>query len=254
VGIDTSVVIAAALADDDLAVLTAAAMEVAAWPAGSHVWGHYAEQTERGPAICRTENVSACRADVRQLVDGPLHAIASVRLGADVTAFKDKINYKQPGGAGFLPHQDRTAYPGAPDVVSLLVAIDGCTEQSGCLWIAPDVDHALPTDDRGVVEEHVSDALDWEMVELTPGDALIIDGYAPHRSGANETRRARRVLVASYAPTASGYTRTEYYEARAAAMTESTAQDGRFRISTHADFAGEEVAPDHRAGDTCTHS
>jgi hypothetical protein len=254
VDLTTNVLTAGALGPSELGTLLDATVAVEAWPAGSHVWGHYAEQTAHGPAICRTENVSACRPDVRALVDGTLRAIASARLGVEVAAFKDKINYKQPGGAGFLPHQDRTAYPGAPDVVSLLVAIDACTEQSGCLWIAPEVDHALPTDDRGVVERHVTDALDWQMVELRPGDAVCIDGYAPHWSGGNETAAARRVLVASYAPTASGYTRTEYYSARAEAMTASTAQDGRFRISTHADFAGEEVAPAERALETCTHA
>jgi hypothetical protein len=249
----TSVVAAGALGADELERLDRAAAEIAGWPAGSHVWGHYAEQTPRGPAICRTENVSACQADVRALVDGPLRAIAAARLGTDVTAFKDKINYKQPGGAGFLPHQDRTAYPGAPDLVSLLVAIDACTEASGSLWIVPEIDHVLPTDDRGVLDAHVTDALDWELAELAPGDAVVIDGYAPHWSAANETPNARRVLVASYAPTDSGYTRAEYYAARAAAMASSTATDGRFRISTHADFAGDEVRPAERAEGSCTH-
>jgi hypothetical protein len=41
--------------------------------------------------------------------------------------------------------------------------------------------------------------------------------------------------------------------ARAAEMAASTERDGRFRISTHADFAGEEVAPDDRAVEVCTH-
>ena len=36
-------------------------------------------------------------------------------------------------------------------------------------------------------------------------------------------------------------------------MTASTGRDGRFRISTHADFAGEEVTSDERAEDACTH-
>jgi hypothetical protein len=250
---DTTFVVDAALDGDQLAVLAAATAAIERWPAGSHVWGHYAEQTAHGPAICRTENVSACRPDVRTLVDGPLREVAGARLGADAVAFKDKINYKQPGGAGFLPHQDRHAYPGAPDVVSLLVAVDACTETSGCLWVAAGVDHLLPTDDRGVVESHVTDALDWEMVELAPGDALVIDGWLPHWSDANATDTARRVLVASYAPAGSGYTRDSYYSARAAEMASSTARDGRFRISTHADFAGEEVTPDGPAEGACTH-
>jgi len=250
---DTSVVVDTALERAALGSLVAAAGEVERWPAGSHRWGHYAEQTPHGPAICRTENVSACRADVRALVDGPLRAVASDRLGVDAIAFKDKINYKQPGGAGFLPHQDRHAYPGAPDLVSLLVAIDACTEASGCLWIADGVDHLLPADDRGVVEAHVGDALEWQMVELAPGDALVIDGWLPHWSDSNATDTARRVLVASYAPAGSGYDRATYYSARAAEMAASTARDGRFRISTHADFAGEEVAPMELALDSCTH-
>ena len=36
-------------------------------------------------------------------------------------------------------------------------------------------------------------------------------------------------------------------------MATSTERDGRFRISTHADFAGAEVVPDARAEGACTH-
>src|SRR6478752_10242811 len=132
----TTVLVAGALIPTDLGTLVGATAAVEAWPAGSHVWGHYAEQTAHGAAICRTENVSACRADVRALVDGPLRAIATARLGVEAEAFKDKINYKQPGGAGFRPHQDRHAYPGVPRVLSVLVAIDECSRTSGCLWLA----------------------------------------------------------------------------------------------------------------------
>src|SRR4051794_17257797 len=107
--------------------------QVQAWPPGSHVWGHYAESTPAGPVICRTENVSACQPVVRDLVDGPLHEMAAAALGQPVVAFKDKVNYKQPGGAGFRPHQDLPAYPGVDRVVSVLLAVDECSETSGCL-------------------------------------------------------------------------------------------------------------------------
>jgi ectoine hydroxylase-related dioxygenase (phytanoyl-CoA dioxygenase family) len=138
-------------------------------------------------------------------------------------------------------------------VVSLLIAIDACTRESGCLWIAPEVDRELPTDDRGVVRRDVADALTWEAVTLAPGDALVIPGSAPHWSGSNRTERPRRVLVASYAERGRGYSRAVYYAARQLRMEESTARDGRFRISTHADFAGTEVPPDVRTTDHCTH-
>jgi 2-aminoethylphosphonate dioxygenase len=229
------------------------ATEIEAWPAGSHVWGHYAEETATGPAICRTENVSACHPGVAALVDGGLRELAEAELGEPATAFKDKLNYKQPGGAGFSPHQDRRAYPGVDRVLSVLVAVDECSTASGCLWLADGVGAELPTDERGVVRADVCEELRWEPAELAPGDAVCIDGLAPHYSEANRSQRPRRVLVASYAPSREGYGRDRYYDARAAEMTTASERDGHFRISTLADFEGDEVATGAAAVARCTH-
>jgi hypothetical protein len=248
----TDVVRTALLDPAQLAALRTWTAEVEAWPAGSHRWGHYAEHTEHGPRICRTENVSACHAGFASLVDGVARDCAADAIGEPVTAFKDKVNYKQRGGAGFSVHQDKVAYPGVGRVMSILVAIDDCTVESGCLWIAGGVGEVLPVDDRGVVRADVSDALDWSAVELRAGDALCIDGLAPHYSGTNRGDDARRVLVASYAPDLEGYGRDDYYERRRSQMQSETDRDGRFRISTLADFEGDEVAT-HAATDRCTH-
>jgi hypothetical protein len=250
VDVGSELVVRGAVGAELIGALTSWVAAVQAWPAGSHQWGQYAEETPHGPVICRTENVSACHRAFAALVDGDLAAIAGEKLGAPATAFKDKINYKQPGGAGFRPHQDQVAYPGAHQVMSLLLAIDPCTIDSGCLWIAPDVDRELPVDDRGVVRADIADALDWQAAELQPGDVLCIPGHAPHYSSANATDSQRRVFIASYSPTSHGYTRTDYYGARQAVMTDATARDGRFRISTLADFEGTEVAAPAPAAST----
>jgi hypothetical protein len=226
--------------------------EIEAWPTGSHVWGHYAEHTAAGPRICRTENVSVCHAGIASFVTGALADCAADALGEAVTAFKDKINYKQPGGAGFSTHQDKLAYPGVDRVMSILVAIDDCSLESGCLFLAEGVDEVLPVDERGVVRDDVASGLDWFAVELAAGDAVCLDGLAPHYSGANRGSSPRRVLVASYAPTTEGYERAHYYEERSVRMRRDTEQDGLFRISTLADFDGAEVATDVVA-DHCTH-
>jgi hypothetical protein len=229
--------------------------EVEAWPAGSHRWGQYAERTATGDAICRTENVSACHAGFAELARGPLAEIAAAALGAEVVGFKDKINYKQPGGAGFSAHQDLAAYPGASRVMSILLAVDECTTTSGCVWFASGVDELLRTDDRGVVLPAVVSSLSWSPAELAPGDALCIAGTTPHYSEANNGTVARRVLVASYATRGEGYDRERYYAARHEHMALATARDAQFRISTLADFEGVEVPVD--AGgvtENCWHS
>jgi ectoine hydroxylase-related dioxygenase (phytanoyl-CoA dioxygenase family) len=169
-----------------------------------------------------------------------------------VTAFKDKLNYKQPGGAGFSTHQDKLAYPGVDRVVSILVAIDDCSLESGCLFLAGGVREVLPVDERGVVREAVASDLDWFPVEMVAGDAVCIDGLAPHYSGANRGDRPRRVFVASYAPAREGYAREHYYEQRRARMHADTERDGLFRISTLADFDGTEVVTEV-VTDRCTH-
>ena len=248
----TDVVRRELLDDAQMAALRAWADEIEAWPTGSHVWGHYAEHTAAGPRICRTENVSACHGGIAALVSGPLRDCAAAALGEPVSAFKDKVNYKQPGGAGFSPHQDKVAYPGVERVLSILVAIDDCSLESGCLWLAGGVREVLSVDDRGVVRADIANSLDWFSAELAAGDAVCIDGLAPHYSDTNRGSLPRRVLVASYAPTSEGYTRAHYYAQRSERMRDETARDGRFRISTLADFDGAEVAVE-AATDHCTH-
>jgi len=240
-----------AAADADAAASWADAIE--SWPVGTHVWGQYAEQITDRVAVCRTENVSACHPGVAALVDAPLRELAADALGKPAVAFKDKINYKQPGGAGFRPHQDRLAYPGVARVLSILVAIDECTTESGCLWLAEGVEEPLPTDERGVVRDDVVDSLRWAPAELAAGDAVLLDGLTPHYSEANRGDRRRRVLVASYAPADEHYSRDRYYSARAETMRRASQEDGRFRISTLADFDGVEVAAEGAASDRCTH-
>lgn len=222
----------------DLTELAAWTAEVQSWPVGSHRWGHYAERTSSGDVICRTENVSACHRGFAGLVRGALRQLAGEALGDEATDFKDKLNYKQPGGAGFRPHQDVAAYPGAQRVLSVLLAIDDCTRASGCLWVAPEVDSDLPTDDGGVIRPDVVAALEWRPVELRAGDALLIDGTLPHCSQRNASAAGRRVLVASYTPAGECYSRDAYYAARTSEMTAATGRNVGYRISVLADFAG----------------
>jgi hypothetical protein len=59
-------------------------------------------------------------------------------LGEPAVLFKEKINFKMPGGAGFEPHQDQQAGWSvfAPLFVTALVCIDPATIENGCLEMA----------------------------------------------------------------------------------------------------------------------
>jgi len=64
-------------------------------------------------------------------------------------ALQDKLNFKAPGGAGFLCHQDATAYATgdlASRHVSAMVAVDAATVANGAVQVR--MTQAANFDDR----------------------------------------------------------------------------------------------------------
>jgi hypothetical protein len=145
----------------------------------------------------------------RRIVD----AVADV-LGDEPVLFKEKINFKLPGGGGFTPHQD--IQPGwdryAPYFVSVLVAVDANTDENGCLELAAGA-HT-----RGLIGRQ------WEPLEgdelaglefcsypMAPGDAALFDCFVPHQSKPNLTSRPRRNLYLTYNRRRDGDFREQYF-------------------------------------------
>ena len=202
-----------------------------------------------GPAICRTENVSACR---RRRARARRRPAPRDRVGAGSAPTSPRSRTRSttssPAAPGSSPTRTAPRTRARPTSCHCSSRSTRAPSSPGASGSRPRSTTRCPTDDRGVVERHVTDALDWQMVELAPGDAVSSTATRPHWSGAERDRprpggcswrRTRRPPRATRAPSTT--------RRRAAAMAASTEQDGRFRISTHADFAGEEVAPDDRA-------
>ena len=87
--------------------LRAWADEVPAWgdaPEGPGGRLQYREMTDRGPALCRSENLVPHHTGLRALLcAGKLVATAGALLGEPAVLYKDKLNHKLPGGAGYAP-------------------------------------------------------------------------------------------------------------------------------------------------------
>jgi 2-aminoethylphosphonate dioxygenase len=144
----------------------------------------------------------AIRRAVDQLVGGP------------TCLFKEKINFKMPGGSGFAPHQDQQAgwsrY--APLFVTALVTIDPATVENGCLEMAdaPRVTGLIGEEWRPLTTAEM-DGFALAPVPTQPGDVLFFDSYAPHASKPNLTDRARRMLYLTYNRAADGDHRAGYF-------------------------------------------
>lgn len=191
--------------------------EVQRWPetAGRHMM--YFEQRADGARLLnRMENVLPYHAGLRALATGDrLLGGCSQLLGEPAVLFKDKINFKLPGGGGFEPHQDVQAgwsrY--ASLHVTALVTVDRATIANGCLEMASGFRgaHQLIGREWEPLSAAALAGLDWLPIEADPGDAVFFDSFVPHRSAPNATDAPRRVLYFTYNRAAEGDHLAQYY-------------------------------------------
>ena len=101
----------------------------------------YHEDSLREPGrslIQRIEKFVEVHPGFAQLIgSGRMQRAVSELLGDEAVLFKEKINFKLPGGQGFKAHQDAQAgwnvY--ASFYITALVTIDASTPENGCLEI-----------------------------------------------------------------------------------------------------------------------
>jgi hypothetical protein len=178
----------------------------------------YREQSLLDPAarvLQRIENFYPFHAGFRRLMsEGALVEAAGQLLGDDAVLFKDKINFKMPGGDGFKPHQDQQAgwsvY--APYFITALISIDDATIENGCLEVLPGrhKDGLIGAEWKPLEESETPRAA-YRKLPTRRGDVVFFDSYAPHASAPNLTDAARRVLYITWNRAADGDHRRQYY-------------------------------------------
>jgi hypothetical protein len=165
--------------------------------------------------IQRIENFCPYHADFDAFVrHGRLAEAIDQLIGSPACLFKEKINFKMPGGAGFEAHQDQQAgwsrY--ANMFATALVTIDRATIENGCLEMG---DGARLTGLAGQEWRPLTAAemKDFNLVPVAtePGDVLFFDSYAPHASKPNMTDRSRRILYLTYNAASDGDHRARYF-------------------------------------------
>ena len=215
------------------------------WPMNTDnaSWLHYQEMTIHGPRLCRTENFTPFHEGMFSLLrQGALLDIASQLMGEQAVLYKEKINYKLAGGAGYSPHQDAPAYPFVDNHISCMVAVDDATTENGCLEVVSQCHHeVLAMDNKDCIDPALVATFQWEPVELQAGQVLWFHSRTPHRSGPNNSRKDRRALYPTYNALREGDLRAAYYEQKLREFNEQEAAGGTVRVSLIGDFEGKPV-------------
>jgi len=164
----------------------------------------------------RIENFLDYHPELNEMFNGKNFLnIVTDMMGDEAVLFKEKINYKLPGGGEFKPHQDAQAgwgQYGHTFHVSVLVTIDPSDKENGCLEVVRGKHkEGLLGPEWQELSDDVVAKLEWEPVPTQPGDILLFDSFVPHRSGPNLSSRPRRALYLTYNMRSQGECRDQYY-------------------------------------------
>lgn len=162
--------------------------------------------------ISRIEYIAPFHAGFEELCT-VLNAPTAQLLGEPAAIFKEKVNFKMPGGDGFKPHQDSQAgWDAYADFfITAMVCIDEATVENGCLQLVGG--HHK----RGLFKSWEpltdDDMADMEFIHCPtkPGDIAFFDCYAPHASEPNMTNQTRRIYFATYNRLSEGEHMDQYY-------------------------------------------
>ena len=182
--------------------------------------GHYmmyfeASKQDGSRIISRIEDFVSFHEGFSELITRRrMQQAVSDLFGEPAVLFKDKINFKLPGGDGFKEHQDVQA--GWDDYgklhITAMIAIDETNAENGSVEMIPGMHK------QGLLGKMWSPLTDtdtsnasYQPVHCQPGDAVFFDSYAPHRSLPNTTEEARRVLYITFNGLSDGDQRALYY-------------------------------------------
>jgi hypothetical protein len=209
------VVLPAAFPEDVVNLMDRWSSELLALPEepGRH-WVYW-EKSLKNPdrkIVSRIENIVPFHAGFRELA-GALRGICDQVFDEPAVLFKEKINFKMPGGDGFKPHQDSQAGWGryASRFCSVLVSIDDSNIENGCLQVAGGHHNGKRYGDWAPLTE--ADMADMRFVPCPTkrGDIILFDPYTPHASEPNMTDQVRRIYFATYNRLSEGDHLAAYY-------------------------------------------
>ena len=152
--------------------------------------------------------------------------------------FKDKLNFKYPGGEGFKAHIDGHFYwkkskkgrllkgwnEYSNNFVNLVIPLEKSTKKNGCLYvasskntfnylgktwseIAKQLDYQTPN-----IKKEKLKYFDFKPIEMEAGDILFFDWKCAHFSKKNKSKSSRMIFYATYNLKKDSNVRSLYYQ------------------------------------------
>ena len=138
-------------------------------------------------------------------------------LGGKPSLFKDKVNFKSPGGTPDVLHQDIQARwndYGTEDFVTIGIPLDECNIETSCVYFFKN-QSKNPKKRLGDYFEPLSwddfDKNDFKPLIASPGDVSFHDAFIPHYSESQKSKHLRRIIWLTFNKASCGNLREKYY-------------------------------------------
>ena len=155
----------------------------------------------------------------------------------DYVLFKDKINFKYPGGKGFLPHIDghflwkdrnNIIQKGwkkySNEFLSVVVPLEKTIIENGCIYLSKKKDtftlgktfdkitNKLEMNTPNIKKKYLKN-FKFYPIEMKVGDILVFNWLCAHFSKKNNSQKSRMIMYLTFCPKERGNTviRNKYY-------------------------------------------
>jgi 2-aminoethylphosphonate dioxygenase len=191
------------------------ANEIAALPPDK-VWHYYEKAPGSGDdMLSRTEKFIGVHKGAGELINSmKLSARLAELFGESAVLFKDKLNYKLHGNAGFEAHQDVQAgwQQYTKEFISVGIAIDDQLAAGGCLeFVRNNYGREMIGELWKPLSESSVDPALFEAMPMRSGDVAFFDGWVPHRSLPNRVSDSQRIFYLTFNRRSAGDFREQYY-------------------------------------------
>lgn len=197
---------------------------------------YFFENTSKGKLIRRIEKVTDHFGNVKKMAySKKIFKLLNLNNKKNVL-FKDKLNFKFPNGAGFLPHLDGHFFwkknknrliKGwniySNKFTNIAIHLDAATKKNGCLYIASkndtkkigknwnEITKKLAYNTPNISKKDLKKFKFFPM-EAKQGDVVIFDWKCGHYSNKNKSKSSRMILYLTYCQNNSKMVRKKYYE------------------------------------------
>jgi len=210
------------------------------WESGKEMAYYETSKNDGTRILARIEDFVDFHNGFKNLVNSDrLMGCVEKILQEEPLLFKEKINFKKPGGGGFRPHQDQISRweTYAKYFLNVLIVTDDSTVENGCLELTPNfyAKKLLGPLDAPIPEKWLSQ-MEFKHFPSKKGDVIFFDGYTPHQSNDNKSTIARSNVYLTYIGKSNGDQRKKYFARKRKELPPDNERTTNFKDSPLHDY------------------